>query len=95
MKRPRLLTALAGLLLACSIVLAQSGGGYDLSWNTVAAGGGTSGTGGVYSLGGTIGQSGAGLMSGGVYTVGSGFWGSGAVAAPENVIYLPLTMRSF
>jgi hypothetical protein len=87
------LLAASLLLLAVVPVLAQSGGEYDLSWSTVDGGGETFSSGGVYSLGGTIGQPDAGLMTGGVYTVGGGFWGGGAVAAPENVICLPLVLR--
>lgn len=94
MKKLWLAMAVAGLLLVSSLVLAQSGGDYDLSWSTVDGGGGTFSTGGIYSLGGTAGQPDAGLMTGGVYTLGGGFWGGGAVAAPENVIYLPLVMRN-
>ena len=45
--------------------LAQSGGGYDLSWSTIDAGGTTFSTGGGYTLGGTAGQPDAGLLSGG------------------------------
>jgi uncharacterized membrane protein len=82
------------VLLAGTVVLAQSGGVYDLSWNTVDAGGGTFSTGGIYSLGGTAGQPDAGQMSGGTYTLGGGFWGGGAVAAPENMVYLPLVVRN-
>jgi len=82
------------VLLAAVPALAQSGGGYDLSWSTVDGGGYTFSTGGGYSLGGTAGQPDAGLVSGGVYALGGGFWGSGAVEAPENVIYLPLVMRN-
>lgn len=52
---------------------AQSGGGYDLTWNTFDGGGGTS-TGSGYSLSGTIGQADAGTMSGGGYTLNGGFW---------------------
>ena len=37
-------------------------------------GGGTTGTGGIYGLGGTIGQPDAGAMSGGIYSVQGGFW---------------------
>lgn len=47
---------------------------YDLSWFTIAGGGGTS-TGGVYSVSGTIGQADAGVMSGGNYSLIGGFWG--------------------
>ncbi|MFN0152428.1 MAG: FlgD immunoglobulin-like domain containing protein [bacterium] len=54
--------------------LAQVGGAYDLSWNTIAAGGATESAGGVYSLGGAVGQIAAGEHSGGDYTLASGFW---------------------
>lgn len=83
------------LLLAAVPVLAQSGAGYDLTWSTVDGGGGTFSFGGAYALGGTAGQPDAGLMTGGTYTLAGGFWGGGAVAAPENVIYLPLVMRNY
>lgn len=84
------------VLLVAVPVLAQSGGDYDLSWSTVAGGGGTFSTGGVYALGGTAGQPDAGLVTGGVYTLGGGFWGGGAVAEPqENLLYMPLVMRSY
>jgi hypothetical protein len=43
-------------LLLASVVFAQSGGGYDLSWSTVDGGGATSSAGGPYVLGGTAGQ---------------------------------------
>lgn len=67
---------------------AQSGGGYDLTWNTLDGGGGTS-TGGAYSLAGTIGQADAGVMSGGAYTLTGGFW----VDFLGNRIMLPLIRR--
>ena len=50
MKRARmrlLLVCVVGLLLVTAAAYAQSGGGYDLSWNTIAGGGSTS-TGGGY-----------------------------------------------
>ena len=83
------------LLLAASAVLAQSGGGYDLSWSTVDGGGGTFSTGGIYSLGGTAGQPDAGLVTGEGYTLAGGFWPGGAVAAPEYLIYLPLVVCNY
>jgi uncharacterized membrane protein len=83
------------VLLAGTVVLAQSGGVYDLSWSTVDAGGGTFSTGGIYSLGGTAGQPDAGQMSGGAYTLGGGFWGGGVVAAPEHLVYLPMVLRNY
>jgi len=100
MKRAAILLALAALLLLASVALrqaqdvalAQSGGGYDLTWNTVDAGGYTFSTGGDYSLGGTIGQPDAGVLTGGDYTLGGGFWGGGAV---EYKTYLPLVLRNY
>ena len=77
---------LLGLL---GIAQAQTGGGYDLSWQTIDGGGGTS-SGGGYSLAGTIGQADAGLLSGGQYTLRGGFW-SGAGYLRQ--VYLPLVRR--
>jgi len=79
-------------LLLASVALAQSGGGYDLGWNTVDGGGTTFSAGGDYTLGGTIGQPDAGLLSGGGYVLGGGFWGGGALAQCR--IYLPLVLRN-
>jgi hypothetical protein len=51
------------LLLGCALasasapVLAQSGGGYDLTWSTIDGGGMSFAAGGGYQLGGTAGQS--------------------------------------
>lgn len=92
MKRAAILMAVAAFLLLASVALAQSGGGYDLSWNTVDGGGYTFSAGGDYTLGGTIGQPDAGLLIGGDYTLGGGFWGGGAVA--QYRIYLPLALRN-
>jgi hypothetical protein len=54
---------------------AQTGGGYDLTWN-VMGGGGDKGhdDGGVYSLRGTIGQPAVGVLTGGSYSLTGGFW---------------------
>jgi hypothetical protein len=71
---------------------AQSGGDYDLTWNTVASGGGTS-SGGDYALSGTAGQPDPGLLTGGGYSLGGGFWGGGALPGPQYRIYLPLVLR--
>ena len=69
----RSITILA-LLLFASPALAQSGGDYDLSWNTIDGGGGTS-AGGDFVLSGTIGQPDAGpLLTGGPYALSGGFW---------------------
>ena len=71
-------------------VSAQSGGGYDLTWNTIDGGGGTS-TGGAYTLSGTIGQPDAGTLSGGVYTLNGGFWND--TIAGLKMLFLPLIRR--
>lgn len=52
--------------------LAQSSGGYDLSWSTIDGGGESNG--GPYALKSTIGQPDAGVMAGGDYEVLGGFW---------------------
>jgi hypothetical protein len=59
-------------------VLAQS---YSIDWYKIAGGGGT-GTGGVYVVSGTLGQSDAGAMSGGDYSLVGGFWSVMAVQTP-------------
>src|SRR4051794_25349152 len=68
------------VLLAASVAAAyaQTGGGFDMSWSTVDAGGGTFSTGGPYTWGATIGQPDAGTLSGGNYTFQGGFWGVAA-----------------
>ena len=92
MRRAAIFLALAAFLLLASVALAQSGGGYDLSWNTVDGGGYTFSAGGDYTLGSTIGQPDAGELSGGGYVLGGGFWRGGAVA--QYRIYLPLVLRN-
>jgi len=98
MKRKLVLFGAALILLAISlgqaanvphIAQAQSGGGYDLTWNTIDGGGGTS-TGGVYSLSGTIGQPDAGTLTGGTYTLNGGFWND---ALNVLKLFLPLIRR--
>jgi hypothetical protein len=101
MKRSAMLRSLAllailctpVLALTCSEALAQTGAGYDLTWNTVDGGGAMFSTGGGFSLGGTIGQPDAGLAEtgGGGYTLSGGFWyGTAAVFD----IYLPLVYKN-
>jgi hypothetical protein len=90
MKRAVLWVPIVAALLMVSIVVAQSGGGYDLSRSTIDGGGGSS-SGGGYSLAGTIGQTHAGTLIGGSYTLNGGFW-SGAVS--QYKVLLPLTLKS-
>jgi hypothetical protein len=63
------------LLIFSMPALSQTGGQYDLGWNTIDGGGGVS-SGGEYILRGTIGQPDAGVMSGGDYELAGGFWSS-------------------
>lgn len=71
--------SILALLLAAPLVLAQSGGGYDLKWNTQDAGGtkmsAVIGVGGrTFSIVGTVGQADAsGAQTGGTYTLRGGF----------------------
>lgn len=73
------LTLLAAFLVlagfSAALVLAQGpvGGGFDISWNTIDGGGGSS-SGGGFNLNGTIGQVDAGNMSGGGFSLAGGFW---------------------
>jgi uncharacterized membrane protein len=69
---------------------AQSGGTYDLTWNTLDGGGATFSAGGAYELGGTIGQADAGTMSGGQYALGGGFWG---FLDSLSKLFLPLIIK--
>lgn len=87
---------LAVATFAAGAALAQSGGGYDLTWSTIDAGGGTS-TGGGYTLSATIGQPDAGAsLSGGGYTLDGGFWARGAssgISTTDRELYIPLVRR--
>ena len=94
MRNRSVLVALASFLVLAGVAGAQTGNGYDLSWNTVDGGGVTLSSGGEYSLGGTIGQPDAGLLTGGGYTLGGGFWGGGAVTGVAYDVYLPLVLQS-
>lgn len=82
----RLLTAIATALLP-SILYAQSGGDYDLTWHSVDGGGMMFSVGGIYEIGGTIGQCDArnesqpGSMIGGDYSATGGFWQTGLCGA--------------
>ncbi len=66
---------------AGAAALAPPGPSFDLSWNTIDGGGGTS-TGGGFELSGTIGQPDAGVMSGGSFVLAGGFWVAFAPPCP-------------
>jgi hypothetical protein len=76
-------------------VYAQSGGGFDLTWNTLDNGGLSFSSGGGYTLGGTAGQADAATWSGGGYTLVGGFWhAASAGAAPGGgKVYLPIIVK--
>ena len=93
MNTRKALSLAVGLLMSLfmvSVALAQSGGGYDLTWWTADGGGGAA-SGGGYALNGTIGQPDAGALNGGGYTLAGGFWGGGAAAGYD--LFLPLILR--
>ncbi len=70
---------------------AQTGGPYDLSWNTIDGGGVTFVQGGSYAVAATIGQPDAGDLSGGSYTLHGGFWGGLNFGPVPTVTPTPLT----
>jgi hypothetical protein len=85
------LLAVAFLLIVLPhLALAQSGGGYDLTWNTQDGGGATFSSGGGFSLGGTIGQPDASVaLVGGGYSLIGGFW----PGIPPYNVFLPLILK--
>jgi hypothetical protein len=86
-----LLAVLAAVVFASHAVFAQSGGGYDLTWNTIDSGGVIFSTGGGFSLGGTIGQPDASAaLGGGGFSLVGGFWSG----IPPYRMYLPLILKS-
>ena len=84
------LALLVAAILGAGAALAQTGGGYDLTWSTIDGGGGSS-AGGAYQLAGTFGQPDAGTtLSGGAYSLSGGFWGG---ATSGSKVYVALTRR--
>lgn len=93
MKKPAQILIITLLIIVCLLAgtlpkaQAQSGGGYDLTWNTQDGGGVIASTGGSFSLSGTIGQPEVGvILDGGTYSLIGGFW----TGVPPFSIYLPL-----
>jgi hypothetical protein len=79
-----LLIALASVGLATSGALAQSGGGYRLTWNSLDCGSATSSSGSQYVLRSTIGQPESGSPAGGAYSMQGG-WVVPTDAPPPDV----------
>ncbi len=94
MKAKALWTMLVLALFAINgaTAAAQSGGTYDLTWNSVDSGGGPV-SGGAYTLDGTIGQADAGSLSGGGYTLNGGYWIAAASVEFDHWVYLPVVLR--
>lgn len=86
-----MLLAILALILLADHVLAQSGGGYEITAFTVDAGGGES-CGGNFAIAGVIGQPDAGKMTGGSYTVEGGLSPVANCPAAYS-IYLPLILK--
>ena len=94
MKRLSVLFAPLLVFVVTAGVLAQSGGGFNLTWSAVAGGG--SSAGGSFALQGAIGQHDVAGPSqrGGKFEMRSGFW-----APPEEMepalskTYLPLIVK--
>ena len=76
---PALLAALL-LLLTGTTGAAQTGDGYDLTWNTIDGGGGTS-TADPFIVDGTAGQPDAATVGGGAFLLSGGFWAGITTAA--------------
>jgi hypothetical protein len=95
-KMVMLMTLVTLLLLTLfALASAQSGGGYDLTWNVLGSGGGSN-SGGGYTLNGTLGQPAAGTLNGDGYILVSGFWSSeqipvGIVVDPSRGGWLIIT----
>ena len=103
--RPHKAALIALALVAClaltvpalrqaqDVVLAQVSAIYDLSWHTIAGGGGKMKS-AQHTLQGTSGQALSGQISSSSHTLCSGFWCD--VAADTGYqVYLPLVVRDF
>ena len=84
------------LIIVCLVAAAltkaqaQSGDGYDLTWNTQESGGRLEAYGGSYSLYGTLGQPDAGAaLNGEGYSLVGGFWSG----IPAYRISLPVVLK--
>jgi RHS repeat-associated protein len=76
------LIAVTGIICAAT-ALAYLGGGYDLTWRTIDAGGVTLSTGGGYELSATVGQPDAGMATGGGFELAFGFWPASSTVSPS------------
>ena len=72
--RARFAVLLVAAATGAAGAFAQTGGGFDLTWNTFNGGGATFSTAGGYSLGATAGQPDAGSHATAPFTLSGGFW---------------------
>src|SRR5262249_48482890 len=77
------LAALAALAVLWGVTgaAAQTGGGFDLSWNVIAGGGATGSSGDAFEVDGTVGQPATNTLSGENFVLTSGVW-AGVVTRP-------------
>lgn len=64
--------AAMAMVVAATAVVAQTGGGFDLTWSSID-GGGTTSNGGAFELLGVAGQPDAGVLTGGAFELEGGF----------------------
>ncbi len=83
----RLRAVLLAALIGCGLSSPAGAQTLEIRLYTVDGGGGTTSTGGVFSVGGTIGQPDSGApMNGGVFTVNGGFWGSAIASVHADLV---------
>lgn len=96
MKRAMTLIALLCLFIAATLVQAQGGGDYELTWTSIDAGGGAM-TGGGYNITSSIGQPEPGpTQNGGGYSLNGGVVDagtSGGTTPGGQRVYAPLILR--
>ena len=94
MKLKRIIAIIAvvvAMLVLTSAVLAQSGGTFNLTWNSINGGGGRV-TSSSYTMEGSIGQPYAGTLTSGSYSLTAGFQTQTEVATRHEV-YLPAILK--
>jgi hypothetical protein len=94
--RRRLLALLIVLILTGTVLVgiayAQTGSGFDLSWNVISGGGGSGPmTGSGYKVTATLGQTAVGSSSGSGFSISHGFWNIGIISYLLN---LPATLKN-
>jgi hypothetical protein len=79
------------LALVVATARAQTGGGYDLSWNTLQPGGGIASSGGGFDVSGALGPAAAAHVLGGGFDLQGGFWQRlpGATGVGDQPAFVP------